>query len=73
MDTFRFVPSNGPVQVRDSKGFGMLRRELEVFAASIEAKQPFPTPLDEVLHGVAVFEAVVRSAQSGRPEAVAAT
>ena len=73
MDTFRFVPSNGPVQVRDTKGFGMLRRELEVFAASIEAKRPFPTPLDQILHGVAVFEAVVRSVQSGRAEAVAAT
>jgi len=71
MDTFRFVPSNGPVQVRDSKGFGMLRRELEVFASSIETKQPFPTPLDQILHGVAVFEAVVRSVQSGRAEAVA--
>ena len=73
MDTFRFVPSSGPVQVRDSKGFGMLRRELEVFAASIEGKRPFPTPLDQILHGVAVFEAVVRSAASGRTEAVAAT
>jgi predicted dehydrogenase len=51
----------------------MLRRELEVFAASIEAKRPFPTPLDQILHGVAVFEAVVRSAQSGRAEAVAGT
>jgi len=73
MDIFRFVPSNGPVQVRDTKGFGMLRRELEVFATSIESKQAFPTPLSEILHGVAVFEAVVRSVQSGRPEAVAAT
>ncbi len=73
MDTFRFVPSNGPVQVRDTKGFGMLRRELEVFATSIESKQPFPTPLDQILQGVAVFEAVVKSAQSGRAEAVAAT
>lgn len=73
MDTFRFVPSSGPVQVKDTKGFGMLRRELEAFAACVEARQPFPTPLDQVLHGVAVFEAVVRSVQSGRPEAIAPT
>jgi predicted dehydrogenase len=73
MDTFRFVPSSGPVQVREAKGFGMLRRELESFAACAEARRPFPTPLNEILHGVAVFEAVVRSVQSGRAEAVAGT
>jgi hypothetical protein len=34
------------------------------------AARPFPTPLSEILHGVAVFEAVVRSAASAAPVTV---
>ncbi len=58
-------------EVFETKGFNMLTAELESFAASIEAGQPFPTPLADIRHGVAVFEAIVRSATSGRAEAVA--
>jgi predicted dehydrogenase len=48
----------------------MLTAELEAFAASIQNNAPFPTPLTEILHGVAVFEAVLRSAASGLPQRV---
>ncbi len=48
----------------------MLTAELEAFAASIRNRQPFPTPLSEILHGVAVFEAILRSAASGQPQQV---
>jgi predicted dehydrogenase len=44
----------------------MLTAELEAFAASIAAGRPFPTPLDQIMHGVAVFEAVSASAIQGR-------
>jgi predicted dehydrogenase len=57
-------------EVVETKGFNMLTAELESFAASIEAGQPFVTPLSEIRHGVAVFEAVLRSAGTGREEAV---
>jgi predicted dehydrogenase len=66
MQTFRFVPASGGVpQVTETPGFNMLTAELEAFAASVEDNQPFPTPIEQVLHGVEVFEAVVRSAQIG--------
>ena len=49
----------------------MLTAELEAFAASIGNHRRFPTPLTEILHGVEVFEAALRSAASGRTERVA--
>lgn len=77
MDVFRFVPAaaaGGPgaaePEVVEAPGFNMLTAELEAFAACIEAARPFPTPLSQILHGVAVFEAVVRSSATGQPVAV---
>ena len=57
-------------EVIETKGFNMLTAELEAFAASIVAGTPFPTPLADIRHGVAVFEAIVRSAESGQPETI---
>ena len=45
----------------------MLTAELEAFAASIQAGKPFPTPMSDIMHGVAVFEAVVQSVETGQP------
>ena len=78
MATFRLIASlpgeafgTAVPEVLEFKGFNMLTAELESFAASIETRQPFPTPLWEIRHGVAVFEAILRSADSGRSEPVA--
>jgi len=49
------------------------RAELEAFADAIERGVPYACSPDDALHGVAVLEAVVRSAQSGRREAVGST
>jgi predicted dehydrogenase len=66
MQTFRFVAaSGGAPQVTETPNFNMLTAELEAFAASIEGNQPFLTPIEQVLHGVEVFEAVLRSAALG--------
>ncbi|HET7881345.1 MAG TPA: Gfo/Idh/MocA family oxidoreductase [Acetobacteraceae bacterium] len=66
MQTFRFVAATGGApQVTETPGFNMLAAELEAFAASVESNQPFPTPIEQVLHGVEVFEAVVLSARIG--------
>ena len=77
MQTFRLIPAldgehrrTGAPQVTETAGFNMLTAELEAFAASIRNRVPFPTPLTEVLHGVAVFEAVLRSAESGQTQRV---
>ena len=77
MTTFRLVPAAGggvhgagSAEVTETPGFNMLTAELKAFAASIAAGRPFPTPLDQVMHGVAVFEAVAASAARGVPVAV---
>jgi predicted dehydrogenase len=74
MTIFRFVPASGggvhgtaEAEVTETAGFNMLAAELEAFAASIAAGRPFPTPLDQIMHGVAVFEAVAASAERGKP------
>jgi len=77
MTLFRLVPAAdggvhgaGEAEVTETAGFNMLNAELEAFAASIAAKRPFPTPLDQIVHGVAVFEAVAASAARGAPVTV---
>lgn len=77
MQTFRLIPAldgehriAGVPQVTETPSFNMLTAELEAFADSIVNRRPFPTPMTDVLHGVAVFEAVLRSAASDKPQAV---
>ncbi|MBM3526627.1 MAG: Gfo/Idh/MocA family oxidoreductase [Alphaproteobacteria bacterium] len=77
---FRFVPVStvaptGPVtappdEIVEHPTFDMLNAELIEFARCIEAKRPYPVAIDEVLHGMAVFDAVVKSAKSGQVERV---
>ena len=81
LQNFRFVPTSdrppdGPVTAPpaehlDFGGFDMLEAELTAFARAIADKTPYPVPLDEVLHGMAVFDAVVRSAKTGTAVRVA--
>ena len=77
MATYRFTAAlpgqsrqTAQPEVTETPGFNMLTAELEAFAASIAAKRPFPTPLTEIRHGVAVFEAILRSAATGQAVAV---
>jgi predicted dehydrogenase len=77
MGRYRFIASlpneafgAASPEVFETKSFNLLTAELESFAASIETGRPFPTPLSEIRHGVAVFEAILRSAESGQAEAV---
>ena len=72
---FRFVPISqqaptGPVlappdQVADHSGFNMLNAELVEFAHCIRDKRAYPVSSDDVLHGMAVFDAAVQSAKTG--------
>lgn len=78
MDIFRLMAAGtgsaratGAPVVTETPDFNMLKAELEAFAASVAAECPFPTPLNQILHGVAVFEAVLRSAATGEPVVVA--
>ncbi len=74
---FRFtpVPTAPPVgrhtapapEIIEHKGFNALAAELEGFAAAINGVRPYPITADEILHGVAAFEAIVRSAATHQP------
>jgi predicted dehydrogenase len=76
----RFVPTSteaptGPItappdEIVESPAFDMLNAELVAFAHSIERKTPYPIPIDQVLHGMAVFDAIVKSSNSGTIEPV---
>ena len=55
------------------KGFNTLLAELEAFAAAIRGEQAYPIPPADILHGIAVFEAIVRSAERHQPVTVAWT
>jgi predicted dehydrogenase len=80
LERLRIVPVSteaptGPVtappdEIIDSPNFDMLNAELVEFAKCIERKNPYPISIDQVLHGMAVFDAIVRSAKSGRIERV---
>ena len=39
------------------------RAELEAFADGVAGVEPYPVPIEEAVHGVAVMEAAIRSAQ----------
>jgi len=78
---FRFVPVStvaptGPVtappdEIIDTEAFDMLNAELVEFGRCIAEKRPYPVKIDQVLHGMSVFDAVVRSTQTQKIEAVA--
>jgi predicted dehydrogenase len=81
LQMFRFVPTSvhaptGPVtappdEISEHAGFDMLNAELAEFARCIREKRPYPVPIDDVLHGMSVFDAIVRSAETGTIEPVA--
>jgi predicted dehydrogenase len=81
LQTLRFVPTSdvaptGPVtappdDVSEHPTFDMLNAELTAFARAIRDKTPYPIPIDEVLHGMSVFDAIVRAGKSGKIEPIA--
>jgi predicted dehydrogenase len=44
-----------------------LTAELEAFAGAIEGRAPYPIPHDQIIHVVAVLEAIVESAETKAP------
>jgi predicted dehydrogenase len=75
LSRLRFAPAateapTGPVrappdEILQFPGFDTLHAELEAFARAIREKMPYPVPIEDVLHGMAAFDAIVQSAQSG--------
>lgn len=77
---FRFVPTStvaptGPVtappdEIIEHPTFDMLHAEMNEFGRAIAQKRPYPVPIGQVLHGMAVFDAIVLSAKTGKIEQV---
>jgi predicted dehydrogenase len=75
LDTFRFIPGpsqpgHGPgpqPEVIENKGFNPVKAGLEAFAAAVQGEAAFPVTAEQIVHGVAVFEALVKSAKTGQP------
>lgn len=66
----KFQPAKGPAQVWEAEKLDVTRASLEAFAVAAQGGAPYPIPLDEMVHGVAVTEAVVRSAATGKVEQI---
>lgn len=66
-----YQPVGGPAEVREAEGYDVTRASLEAFARAAAGGEPYPISLEEMVHGAAVTEAIVRSAESGQVEKVA--
>ena len=62
---------DGRETVRDYERFDIERAELEAFARAVGGGAAFPVPPQEAVHGTAVLEALVRSAERGEVAKVA--
>ena len=61
-----------PDEISEHPGFNMLNAELTEFARAIRERTPYPVPIDEVLHGMSVFDAIVQAARCNEIVAVRA-
>jgi predicted dehydrogenase len=63
--TCKFQPVKGPAEVWEAERLDVTRAALDAFAGAALGGPAFPIPLDQMVHGAAVTEAIVRSAQAG--------
>jgi predicted dehydrogenase len=66
----KFQPIKGPAETWEAARLDVTRAALEAFAQAARGGPTYPIPTDEMIHGVAVTEAVVRSASSGKLEKI---
>jgi predicted dehydrogenase len=66
----KFQPVKGPAQTWEAAKLDVTRASLEAFADAAQGGPGYPIPLSEMVHGAAVTEAVVRSAESGKIERI---
>jgi predicted dehydrogenase len=67
----KFQPVKGAAETWDADKLDIVRATFEAFARAVEGGPPFPIPPEQIIHGAAVSEAVIRSAASGQVEKVA--
>ena len=79
LDIFRFSPvpekpghaPGSPPEVIENKGVNPVKASIEAFATAVGGGAAFPITAEQIIHGVAVFEAIVKSASTGQPVKVA--
>jgi len=64
--TCKFQPIKGEAVVWEAARLDVTRACLEAFGAAAQGGPAYPIPLDEMVHGAAVTEAVVQSAAAGQ-------
>jgi predicted dehydrogenase len=57
-----FKPAQGPARIWQAEPCDVTRAALEAFARAAKGHAPFLIPTDEMIHGAAVTEAIVKSA-----------
>jgi predicted dehydrogenase len=68
--TCKFQPIKGEAKTWQAASLDISRAALEAFAKAAEGGPAYPIPYDQMVHGVAVTEAIVRSAGSEKVEKV---
>ena len=68
--TCKFQPVKGEAKVWQAATMDISRAALEAFAKAATGGPAYPIPYDQMIHGVAVTEAIIRSAGSGKLEQV---
>jgi predicted dehydrogenase len=69
--TCKFQPTKGEAQEWQAAKIDVARVALEAFAKASAGGPPFAIPLEQMIHGASVTEAIIRSAASGKNEQVA--
>jgi len=64
--TCKFQPIKGEAVVWEAARLDVTRACLDAFAQAASGGPAFPIPLEEMIHGAAVTEAVVKSAETGK-------
>jgi predicted dehydrogenase len=68
--TCKFQPAKGEAEVWEAERYDVTRASLEAFGQAAGGGPAYPITHEEMVHGAAVTEAIVRSAESGQVEEV---
>ncbi len=68
--TCKFQPVKGEAKTWQAASLDVARAALEAFALAAQGGPAFPIPYDQMIHGVAVTDAIIRSAGSEKVERV---
>jgi predicted dehydrogenase len=66
----KFQPIKGPAETWEAERLDVTRASLDAFARAAQGGPEYPIPTADMIHGVAVTEAIVRSAHTGAVEKI---